>query len=75
MGDPVDIESMARLISDDAIKAYFVVSDSPEEHLNKVRELLSAGYTNIIVHSTSPDQAKMAAMYAKKVIPYLRSPS
>jgi coenzyme F420-dependent glucose-6-phosphate dehydrogenase len=75
MGDPVDIESMARLISDDAIKAYFVVSDSPEEHLNKVKELFSAGYTNIIVHSTSPDQAKMAAMYAKKVIPYLRSSS
>ena len=73
MGDPVEVESMARLISDDAIKAYFVVSNDSEEHLKKMKELLSAGYTNLIIHSTSPDQAKMTEMYGKKVIPYLRS--
>jgi coenzyme F420-dependent glucose-6-phosphate dehydrogenase len=73
MGDPVDVESMAKLISDDAIKAYFVVSNDPEEHLRKLKELVTAGYTNIIVHSTSPDQAKTAEMYGKKVIPHLKS--
>jgi coenzyme F420-dependent glucose-6-phosphate dehydrogenase len=74
MGDPVDVESMAKLISDDAIKAYFVVSNDPEEHLKKLKELVSAGYTNLIVHSTSPDQAKMTEVYGKEVIPHLRAP-
>lgn len=72
MGDPVDVESMAKLISDDAIKAYFVVSNDPEEHLKKMKELVSAGYNHLIVHSTSPDQAKMVEVYGKKVIPHLR---
>lgn len=72
MGDPVDVESMAKLISDEAIKAYFVVSNDPEEHLKKMKELVSAGYRTLIVHSTSPDQGKLAEMYGKRVIPHLR---
>jgi coenzyme F420-dependent glucose-6-phosphate dehydrogenase len=73
MGDPLEVERRAKLISDETLKAYFIISTDPEEHLKGIQKFVRAGYTNLIVHSTSPDQSKMTEMYAKKVIPVIRN--
>ncbi len=71
LGDPVDVESMAKLISEDALKTYFIISNDPEDHLKGVQRFIKAGYTNLIVHSTSPDPVSTAKIYGKNVIPAL----
>jgi coenzyme F420-dependent glucose-6-phosphate dehydrogenase len=71
--DPREMEQIGRLVSDEALSKAFLIGTTPEEHIKKIEEAIHLGFTNIYLATTCPDENKFIQMYAKKVLPYIKS--
>ena len=50
-----------------------MIGTSPEQHIKCIEKYIHLGFTNIHIASTSPDELKTIRMYAKNVLPYIKS--
>ena len=73
IGDPREIERYAKLVGDKPLKDAWMIGTTPEEHIKCIEKYIHLGFTNIHVSSSSPDEIKTINMYAKEVIPYIKS--
>jgi coenzyme F420-dependent glucose-6-phosphate dehydrogenase len=73
ISDPRVIESYANLVGDKQLAQAVIIGTTPEEHIKAIEKYIKLGFTNIHVGSSSPDEAKTLAMYARYVVPYLKS--
>jgi len=71
--DPREIESYGKLVGDDQLSRIWCIGTSPEPHIRRIEGLIRLGFENIHISSSSPDEFKTIEMYAKQVLPYLRS--
>ncbi|MHB8575049.1 MAG: TIGR03557 family F420-dependent LLM class oxidoreductase [Dehalococcoidia bacterium] len=68
--DPREIERRAMtLTTPDEVISRWVVSEDPEVHVAALRELETAGVTDVYIHSAQPDQQAVIDFYAKQVRP------
>lgn len=49
-----------------------LISPDPQDHIDKIQELIDGGVTNIFIHSPNPDQHRFIDFYARKVLPKLQ---
>ena len=68
---PADFESLATLVTEDAVARAVVCGADPDEHLDALRRWVAAGYDTVYVHQVGPDQEAMLSLYAEKVVPRL----
>jgi coenzyme F420-dependent glucose-6-phosphate dehydrogenase len=73
ISDPRVIESYANLVGDKQLAQAMIVGTTPEEHIKEIEKYIKLGFTNIHIGSSSPDETKTLEMYARHVIPYLKS--
>jgi coenzyme F420-dependent glucose-6-phosphate dehydrogenase len=73
ISDPRIIESYANLVGDKQLAQAMIIGTTPEEHIKGIEKYIKLGFTNIHIASSSPDEAKTFTMYARKIIPYLKS--
>src|ERR671935_126358 len=59
-GDDVDAESR------------FIVSDDPEEQVERIGEYVELGFRHLVFHSPAPDQARFLELFGADVVPRLR---
>ncbi|HUO42723.1 MAG TPA: hypothetical protein VMU35_07065, partial [Methylomirabilota bacterium] len=71
--DPRVIESYANLVGDKQIAQAMIIGTTPEEHIKGIEKYVKLGFTNIHIGSSSPDESKTMAMYAKQIVPYFKS--
>ncbi|MCS7138398.1 MAG: TIGR03557 family F420-dependent LLM class oxidoreductase [Candidatus Caldarchaeum sp.] len=71
--DPRELESYAMMVGEEHIKKAWLVSPEPEDHIKHIEKHYKIGFNEVHVTSSSPDQRKTIEMYAKKVLPYLKS--
>ena len=71
--DPRILEQKARQeVSDDEQKKSTIIVTSIEDLITPIEKYFHAGFTQIYVHSTSPDEVEFIRLFSKKVLPYFR---
>ncbi len=71
--DPREIERRAEKdLPLDQVYSQWIVSEDPEEHAGRIRELLDAGATHIYVHDGQNNQRRCIEFFGNNVLPLLR---
>jgi coenzyme F420-dependent glucose-6-phosphate dehydrogenase len=71
--DAVEMERLADELSIERVAGRWIVSSDPDEHVERIRPYLDLGFTHLIFHAPGPDQRRFLELYARDVLPRLRS--
>ena len=71
--NPLEMERLAESLSVERAAARWIVSTDPDEHVEKIRKYVDLGFRHLIFHSPGPDQEHFIHLYAKSVLPKLRT--
>lgn len=73
ISDPRILEQKAQQeVSDDEQKKSTIIVTSIEDLIAPIEKYFHAGFTQIYIHSTSPDEIEFIRLFSKKVLPYFR---
>ena len=70
--DPREMERRANALPLEKAASRWIVSDDPDEHIQKIGEYIAMGFTHLVLHMPGQDQARTIALYAKDILPRLR---
>jgi coenzyme F420-dependent glucose-6-phosphate dehydrogenase len=70
--DPREMERKAESVADQAHRRW-LVSNDPDEHIEQIRPYIELGFTHLIFHAPGDDQSRFLQLYAKDILPRLRS--
>jgi alkanesulfonate monooxygenase SsuD/methylene tetrahydromethanopterin reductase-like flavin-dependent oxidoreductase (luciferase family) len=59
-------------VSDDEQRKSTIIVTSIDDLISPIEEYFRAGFTQIYVHSTSPDEIEYIRLFSKRVLPYFR---
>lgn len=71
--DPREIETYSWMIDPELIKDRWIVSSSPDQHIERIAKLMDLGFEHVEIVDVSPDHKKFIKFYAEKIIPYFTS--
>jgi coenzyme F420-dependent glucose-6-phosphate dehydrogenase len=69
--DPREMEALAHTV-DDVAHRRWIVSDDPEDHVERVRPYIEWGFSHLVFHFPGDDQERAMALYAEHILPRLR---
>ena len=73
ISDPRILEQKAQQeVSDDEQKKSTIIVTSIEDLITPIEKYFHAGFTQIYINSTSPDEVEFIRLFTKKVLPYFR---
>jgi coenzyme F420-dependent glucose-6-phosphate dehydrogenase len=70
--DPIEMERLADANRDRA-SSRFIVSDDPDEVVDRIRPYVELGFTELIFHAPGADQARFLEQFARDVLPRLQA--
>jgi coenzyme F420-dependent glucose-6-phosphate dehydrogenase len=70
--DPLKMEQLADALPIERAASRWIVSDDPEEQVEKIRPYIELGLNHLVFHAPGPDQARFLRLYAQQVLPLLR---
>jgi coenzyme F420-dependent glucose-6-phosphate dehydrogenase len=70
--DPIEMERLSDALPTERTASRWIVSDDPEEHVERIWEYVDMGFTHLVFHAPGPDQARFMALYAEHILPRLR---
>jgi coenzyme F420-dependent glucose-6-phosphate dehydrogenase len=70
--DPREMERLAKGVEDVAHRRW-IVSDDPDEHVERIRPYVEWGFRHLVFHFPSDDQERSMRLYAEQVLPRLRT--
>lgn len=68
---PEQFVERTRDVSEDALRKAILVSSDLDEHVAKLEECASLGFSRIYVHQVAPDQERFLRGYGERVLPAL----
>jgi coenzyme F420-dependent glucose-6-phosphate dehydrogenase len=68
---PSSFESLAQLVTEDAIAEAIACGPDPEVHVAKVKAYIDAGYDHVYLHQVGPDQAGFFRFAEEELLPRL----
>ncbi len=71
--DPVEMERLADALPLERTARRWIVSNDPEEHVEKIKYYVDLGFRHLVFHAPGPDQPRFLKLYAEKVLPLLRA--
>jgi len=73
ISDPRILEQKAQKeVSDDEQKRSTIIVTSIEDLISPIEKYFRAGFTQVYVHSTSPDEIEFIRLFSKRVLPYFQ---
>jgi len=73
VNDPRKLEQKAKQeVSDEMLKESLLIVTSIEDLIKPLEEFFNAGFTQIYLHSTSPDEIEFVQKFCTKVLPYFK---
>jgi coenzyme F420-dependent glucose-6-phosphate dehydrogenase len=72
ISDPREIESYAKLVSDEQIASNRLVFTTAEDYISIIEEFKKQGFNRINIEDSSPDRQKFIKMFGREVIPYFK---
>ncbi len=70
--DPVEMEKLADALPVERAASRWIVSDDPDEHIERIAPYIEIGFTHLVFHAPGPDQERFLRLYAKEILPLLR---
>jgi coenzyme F420-dependent glucose-6-phosphate dehydrogenase len=70
--DPVEMERLADALSVERTASRWIVSDDPDEHVERIWEYVDMGFRHLVFHAPGPDQPRFFENYQKLILPRLR---
>jgi coenzyme F420-dependent glucose-6-phosphate dehydrogenase len=70
--DPIELERLADEKAADRAHSRFIVSNDPEEVVERVADYVELGFTHLVFHAPGGDQQRFLEQFAQDVLPRLR---
>jgi coenzyme F420-dependent glucose-6-phosphate dehydrogenase len=70
--DPIEMERLADALPVERAASRWIVSDDPDEHIEKLKPYLDLGFRHLVFHAPGPDQERFLRLYGEQVLPKLR---
>jgi len=70
--DPIEMERLANALPVERTAGRWIVSNDPDEHVEKIKPYVELGFRHLAFHAPGPDQARFLKLYAEQVLPKLR---
>ena len=70
--DPREMERLADELPLEQAASRWIVSDDPNEHLERIRPYVELGFTHLVFHAPGPDQMRFLKLYGEQILPRLR---
>ena len=70
--DPREMERLADALPVERAASRWIVSNDPEEHIEKIRPYVELGFRHLVFHAPGPDQERFLKLYGEQVLPLLR---
>ena len=70
--DPVAMEKMADALPLERAASRWIVSNDPEEHVERIAYYVGLDFNHLVFHAPGPDQERFLRLYADQVLPRLR---
>ena len=70
--DPAEMERLADALPLERAASRWIVSDDPEEHVERIGYYVGLGFNHLVFHAPGPDQARFLTLYGERVLPLLR---
>jgi coenzyme F420-dependent glucose-6-phosphate dehydrogenase len=70
--DPREMERLAAELPLEKAASRWIVSDDPDEQVEKIKPYLEMGFTHLVFHAPGDDQKRFIELYARDVFPKLR---
>ncbi len=71
--DPLEMERLADALPIERAASRWIVSTDPDEHVERIRPYVEMGFRHLVFHAPGLDQARFLRLYAKDVLPRLRT--
>ena len=70
--DPVEMERLSDALPTERTASRWIVSDDPEEHVERIWDYVGMGFRHLVFHAPGPDQERFIRHYEQLVLPRLR---
>lgn len=70
--DPIEMERLADALPTERTASRWIVSDDPDEHVEKIWEYVDMGFKHLVFHAPGPDQGRFISQYEEHILPRLR---
>ncbi|WP_137113790.1 glucose-6-phosphate dehydrogenase (coenzyme-F420) [Mesorhizobium sp. GR13] len=70
--DPLEMEKLADALPIERTVKRWIVSNDPDEHVERIRPYVELGFRHLVFHAPGPDQARFLKLYSEQVFPRLR---
>ncbi len=71
--DPLEMERLADQLPVERTAKRWIVSNDPDEHVEKILAYVALGFRHLVFHAPGPDQERFLKTYAQVVLPRLRA--
>jgi coenzyme F420-dependent glucose-6-phosphate dehydrogenase len=71
--DPKEMERLADALPVERAASRWIVSDDPDEHIERILPYVRLGFEHLVFHAPGPDQARFLRLYGEQVLPKLRA--
>lgn len=70
--DPVEMQRLADALPIERAASRWIVSNDPEEQVEKIAAYVELGFRHLVFHAPGPDQPRFLKLYGEQVLPRLR---
>ncbi len=71
--DPMEMERLADALPVERAASRWIISEDPVEHIERIAPYIELGFTHLVFHAPGPDQERFLRLYAKEILPRLRT--
>ena len=71
--DPREIEAHNEFIGSEVLEKFRMIGTRAEDHIKHLEKFVKMGFQHVYIQSSSPDEIRTIRMYAKDVLPYIRT--
>ena len=71
--DPLEMEKLADALPLERAAARWIVSDDPDEVVERVRPYVALGFGHLVFHAPGEDQPRFLRLFSERVMPRLRA--
>jgi coenzyme F420-dependent glucose-6-phosphate dehydrogenase len=70
--DPVEMQRLADALPLERAASRWIVSNDPEEHVEKIGYYVGLGFRHLVFHAPGLDQVRFLDLYGREILPRLR---
>ena len=71
--DPIEMQRLGEQLPIERTASRFIVSDDPDEHVEKIGWYIDLGFRHLVFHDPGHDQAAFLRRYGEEILPSLRA--